>query len=61
VRHTTPAAAILLPVAYFLSVTSPAATQPNGLINLAFVGAVILALGLLVVGIGTLRTPVSGA
>ena len=56
VRHTTPAAAILLPAAYFLSVLPPSATEPNGLIALAFVGAAILALGLLVLGIGLLRT-----
>jgi len=61
VRHTTPAAAILLPVAYFVSVMSPAATEPNGLINLAFVGVGVLALGLMVLGIGMLRAPVPGA
>jgi hypothetical protein len=55
VRHTTPAAAILLPAAYFLSVLSPTTTAPNGLIALAFVGAAILAIGLLVLGIGLLR------
>ena len=55
VRHTTPAAAILLPVAYFLSILSPTATEPNNVIYLAYVGAVILAIGLFVLGIGLLR------
>lgn len=57
VRFTTPAAAVLLPVAFFLSVASPAATEPNNLIYLAYLGAVILALGLLALGVGLLRTP----
>ena len=57
VRHTTPAAAILLPTAYFLSVLSPTATEPNGLIYLAFVGAAVLAVGLFALGVGLLRPP----
>jgi hypothetical protein len=50
VRHSAPTAAILLPLAYFLSVLSPTATEPNALIYLAFVGAVILAAGLIMLG-----------
>jgi hypothetical protein len=57
VRHTTPLAAILLPVAYFLSMLKPTASEPNGLIYLAYVGAAVLALGLVVVGVGLLRRP----
>src|SRR5882757_2208465 len=34
-RSGAPIAAILIPAAFFLSVVSPTATQPNGLINLA--------------------------
>ena len=48
VRHSIPAAAVLFPAAFFLSVLSPEATEPNALINLAYVGAVSLAAGLLV-------------
>lgn len=55
VRHSIPAAAILLPVAFFLSVLSPAATDPNAMIYLAYVGAISLTLGLLVLGIGLIR------
>jgi hypothetical protein len=57
VRHATPAAAILLPLAYFLSMLSPTATQPNALIYLAFVGAAVLAAGLIILGVGPLRKP----
>lgn len=53
-------AGILLPAAFFLSVlapdaTEPDATEPNALINLAYLGAVSLAVGLLVLGIGLVR------
>jgi hypothetical protein len=54
-RHSVPAAAVLLPAAFFLSVLSPEATEPNALINLAYVGAASLAVGLLVLGIGLVR------
>ena len=47
VRLSVPAAAILLPVAFFLSVLSPDATEPNALIYLAYIGAISLAVGLL--------------
>ena len=55
VRHSIPAAAVLLPVAFFLSVLSPRATEPNAMIYLAYVGAISLAAGLLVLGIGLVR------
>jgi hypothetical protein len=48
-------AAILIPAAFFLSVVSPAATKPSGLINLAYLGAVSLAAGVLSLGIGLIR------
>ena len=57
VRHTIPAAAILLPAAFFLSVLTPEATAPNGLIYLAYAGAVVLVIGLLILGIGLIRKP----
>ena len=55
VRFSFPTAAILLPIAYFLSVLSPDATEPNGLVNLAYVGAVVLVAGLLILGVGLVR------
>jgi hypothetical protein len=54
-RGAIPAAAILMPLAFFLSVLRPEATQPNGLIYLAYVGAAVLAAGLLILGAGLLR------
>lgn len=57
VRVSAPTAAILLPAAYFLSVLSPAATQPGGIVYLAFAGAVILGAGLTVIGVGLIRRP----
>ncbi len=55
VRLSLPAAVILLPAAFFLSVLSPEATEPNALIYLALVGGVSLAVGLLVLGVGLVR------
>jgi hypothetical protein len=55
VRLSLPAAAILMPLAFFLSVLSPEAAEPNALINLAYVGGVLLAAGLLVLGVGLIR------
>jgi hypothetical protein len=56
VRSSIPSAAIFLPAAFFFSVLSPNATAPNGFIYLAYVGAVVLASGLLALGVGLLRT-----
>jgi hypothetical protein len=57
VRGSIPIAAILVPAAFFLSVLSPDATAPNGLIYLAYVGAILLGLGVLVLGFGLVRRP----
>jgi hypothetical protein len=56
-RVSSPTAAILLPMAFFFSVLTPDATRPNAIINLAYVGAVVLAAGVLVLGVGLLKTP----
>ena len=55
VRLAFPSAAVLMPLGFFLSVLSPEATEPNALINLAYVGGVVLAVGLLVLGVGLIR------
>jgi hypothetical protein len=55
VRAFVPLSAILVPAAFFLSMLSPTATAPNALINLAYLGAVVLATGLLVLGVGLVR------
>src|SRR5262245_65364569 len=57
VRLSLPSAAILIPAAFFLSVIQPDATEPNRLIALASVGAVVLAAGVIVLGAGLLRKP----
>ncbi len=56
-RHAVPIAAILMPAAFFLSVLSPDATEPNALIYLAYVGAAFIIAGVLTLGIGLLRAP----
>jgi len=54
-RSGAPIAAILIPAAFFLSVASPTAKQPNGLMNLAYVGALFLAAAVLSLGVGLIR------
>jgi heme/copper-type cytochrome/quinol oxidase subunit 4 len=59
VRLAFPVAAILMPLAFFLSVLSPEATEPNAMIYLAYVAGVVLAVGLLVLGVGLIRRPLT--
>jgi hypothetical protein len=54
-RIGVPAAAILLPMGFFLSMTSPDATAPNGFVSLIYFGIVALAAGVLTLGVGLLR------
>jgi hypothetical protein len=54
-RTGAPIAAILIPAAFFLSVVSPTATEPNALMNLAYIGALFLAAGVLSRGVDLLR------
>ena len=55
VRVAFPVAAVLMALGFFLSVLSPEATEPNALINLTFVAGLLLAVGLLVLGVGLIR------
>ena len=55
VRSALPSAAILIPFAFFFAVLEPDATAPNALINIAYLGAVVLAAGAITLGIGLLR------
>jgi len=55
-RTGAPIAAILIPAAFFLSVLSPSAKEPNSLINLAYVGAAFLAAAVLTLGVGLIRS-----
>jgi hypothetical protein len=55
VRTAIPAAALLLPIAFFLSIARPGAERPTRLVNLAYLGAIVLTVGMLTLGIGLLR------
>ncbi len=55
VRLALPAAVVLMPLGFFLSVLSPEATEPNALIYLTYAAGVVLAGGLLVLGVGLIR------
>jgi hypothetical protein len=55
VRTTIPAAALLLPIAFFLSIARPDAERPTRLVNVAYLGAITLTVGMLTLGIGLLR------
>jgi hypothetical protein len=55
-RLGAPAAAVLMPLGFFLSVAAPETTKPNGLITLVYIGAVLLAIGVLTLGIGLIRS-----
>ena len=56
VRIGVPVAAILMPLGFFLSVPSPDSAKPNDLVRIIFVGAVVLALAVVILGIGLLRS-----
>ena len=56
VRLSVPAGAILHQLAMFLSVAAPDATAPNALIYLAYLGAIVVALGTFILGVGLLRS-----
>jgi hypothetical protein len=55
VRAGVPVAAILMPLGFFLSVTSPSATQPSRALSLVYLGGVVLALSVVTLGIGLVR------
>ena len=57
VRIGIPLSAILISAGFFISVPSPEASQPNGFVSLIYLGAAMLALGVLALGIGLLRNP----
>lgn len=57
VRASIPSAAILMPFAFFFSVLPPDATQPNGLIVVAYLGAAVLAAGVVTLGVGLVKKP----
>jgi hypothetical protein len=54
-RAGAPCAAILMPLGFFLSVTSPDAQKTNGLIAFVYAGAFLLALSTVLMGVLLLR------
>ena len=58
VRIGVPAAAILIPAGFFLSVASPRSEKPNGMIRLVYLGALVLALSVLILGIALVHAAV---
>jgi hypothetical protein len=55
VRLAFPVAAVLMSLGFFLSVIPEEAREPNALIYLAYVAGLLLAVGLLVLGVGLIR------
>jgi hypothetical protein len=55
VRIGVPLAAILISAGFFFSMLPPAATQANGAVSLIYVGAVVLAIAVVSLGVGLLR------
>jgi hypothetical protein len=57
VRIGVPLAAILISSGFFFSMLPPAATEAGGAVSLLYAGAVILALAVVTLGVGLLRSP----
>ena len=56
VRIGVPLAAILISAGFFFSMLPPAATEAGGAVGLIYAGAVILAISVVTLGVGLLRT-----
>jgi hypothetical protein len=57
VRIGVPLSAILISAGFFFSVLPPTATQASGAVSLIYVGALILVIAVVSLGIGLLRSP----
>lgn len=57
VRIGVPLAAILISAGFFFSVLPPTATQANGAVALIYTGAFVLAISVVLLGVGLLRSP----
>jgi hypothetical protein len=57
VRLGVPLAAILISAGFFFSMLLPTASQPGPAVGLIYIGAVTLAVSVVTLGIGLLRTP----
>lgn len=59
VRIGVPLAAILISAGFFFSVPQPTATAVNSAVVLIYVGAIVLAIAVVSLGVGLLRAPLS--
>jgi hypothetical protein len=57
VRFGVPLSAILISAGFFFSVLPPNATEVGGAVSLIYVGALILAVAVITLGVGLLRGP----
>ena len=57
VRIAVPLAAILISSGFFFSMLEPGATQANGTVSLIYAGALVLAVGVVTLGVGLMRSP----
>jgi Ni,Fe-hydrogenase I cytochrome b subunit len=57
VRIGVPLSAILISAGFFFSMLPLTASQPNGAISLIYVGAVVLAISVITLGVGLIRIP----
>lgn len=55
VRIAVPFAAVLISAGFFFSVLPPTATQTNGAVSLIYLGAVVLAVAVVSLGIGLVK------
>ena len=55
VKSSIPVSAIFMPAGFFFSMLMPTAAEPNNFIYLTYVGALLLASGVLILGIGLVR------
>jgi amino acid permease len=55
VRVGVPLAAILISAGFFFSMLSPTASQPTQAVFLIYVGAIVLAISVITLGVGLLR------
>ncbi|MGA7568309.1 MAG: hypothetical protein WBW53_19810 [Terriglobales bacterium] len=59
VRIGVPLSAILISAGFFFSVLPPKATEPSGAVGLIYAGAAILAISVITLAVGLLRTSAS--
>ena len=59
VRIGVPVSAILISAGFFFSMLRPAATEPSGAVGLIYAGAVVLAISIITLAVGLIRTSAS--